>query len=379
MRIELKRRINVQAFEVLATFAFPEDRTEILSLLQMANSMGSLNGERVVDRKQGLLPGRPKVMGTRLLNMAVSMDLLEVNRGTYVLTEFGRENLENESVFVPEKSTWTVWVADDPLIPASVIHVERHKEGRPDKNRRDTQVLPGTLLALNDTKVELLRPHHTNDTQMRIKRIEEKGRSSSVTTELELTLLSDVGQETILRVNGSLGTGKSNKINRRIPFDAPPHSELFTMLMNLGDHANDWHPQESVLSVSFRDLNYNERQHHTKRMHVKKPQLEGLGKFNTVELLDIPLKPRGDQDAREWAEWEFWNNLTTHPWDTEIASRWIGISERFTLPTRGLAHPPTVAERINHLLGLGIEKMKVKDLTQLRMCQAVRDIGGELA
>ena len=379
MRIELKRRIKVQAFEVLATFAFPEDRTEILSLLQMANSMGSLNGERVVDRKQGLLPGRPKVMGTRLLNMAVSMDLLEVNRGTYVLTEFGRENLENESVFVPEKSTWTVWVADDPLIPASVIHVERHKEGRPDKNRMDTQVLPGTLLSLNDTKVELLRPHHTNDTQMRIKRIEEKGRSSSVTTELELTLLADVGQETILRVNGSLGTGKSNKINRRIPFDAPPHSELFTMLIHLSDYANDWHTEESVLSVSFRDLNNNERQHHTKRMHVKKPHLEGLGKFNTVELLDIPLKPRGDQDAREWAEWEFWNNLTTHPWDTEIASRWIGISERFTLPTRGLAHPPTVAERINDLLGLGVDNMKVKELTQLRMCQAVRDIGGEPA
>lgn len=379
MRIELKRRIKVQAFEVLATFAFPEDRTEILSLLQMANSMGALNGERVVDRKQGLLPGRPKVMGTRLLNMAVSMDLLEVNRGRYVLTEFGRENLENESVFVPEKSTWTVWVADDPLIPASVIHVERHKEGRPDKNRKDTQALPATLLALNDTKVELLRPHHTRDTQMRIKRIEEKGRSSSVTTELELTLLADVGQETILRVNGALGTGKSNEINRIIPFDAPPHSQLFTMLLDQSDYANDWHPEESVLSASFADLNNNERQNHTKRMHVKEPQLERLGRFNTVELIDIPLKPRGNLDAREWAEWEFWNNLTTHPWDTEIASGWIGISERFTLPSRGLAHPPTAAERINDLLGLGIENMKVKDLTQLRMCQAVVDIGGEPA
>jgi len=379
MRIELKRRIKVQAFEVLATFAFPEDRTEILSLLQMANSMGSLNGERVVDRKQGLLPGRPKVMGTRLLNMAVSMDLLDVNRGTYVLTEFGRQNLENESVFVPEKSTWTVWVADDPLIPTSVIHVERHKEGRPDKNRRDTQVLPAPLLALNDTKVELLRPHHTKDTYMRIKRIEGKGRISNDKTELEIILIADVGQETILRVNGTLGTGKSNKINRRIPFDAPTHSQLFTMLMHQGNYADDWHPEESVLSASFTDLTDNERQNHTKRMHVKKPQLEELGKFSTVELIDIPLKPRGDQDAREWAEWEFWNNLTTHAWDTEIASRWIGISERFTLPSRGLAHPPTVAERINDLLRLGIENMKVKDLTQLRMCQAVRDIGGEPA
>jgi hypothetical protein len=28
---------------------------------------------------------------------------------------------------------------------------------------------------------------------------------------------------------------------------------------------------------------------------------------------------------------------------------------------------------------LGIDNMKVKELTQLRMCQAVRDIGGEPA
>lgn len=380
MRIELKRRIKVQAFEVLATFAFPEDRSEILSLLQMANSMGSLNGERVVHQQQGLLPGRPKVMGTRLLNMAVSMDLLSANRGgTYVLTEFGRDNLENETVFIPEKATWTVWVANDPLIPASVIHVERHTEGRPNKGRKDTQELPASLLAMNETKVELLRPHHTNDTYMRIKRIERMGRLSDSKTELEITLLADVGQETILRVNGTLGTGKTNEINRRIPFDAPPHSQLFTMLMDQSNHADDWNVEESVLSVSFTDLNDNERQNHTKRMNVKKPRLDGLGRFNTVELRDIPLKPRGDQDAREWAEWEFWNNLTTHPWDTEIASRWVGISERFTLPNRGLAHPPTVAERINDLRGLGIKNMKVKDLTQLRMCQAVRDIGGEPA
>jgi hypothetical protein len=380
MRIELKRRIKVQAFEVLATFAFPEDRTEILSLLQMANSMGSLNGERVVHRQQGLLPGRPKVMGTRLLNMAVSMDLLDVNRGgAYVLTDFGRENLENETVFVPEKATWTVWVADDPLIPASVIHVERHTEGRPNKNRKDTQALPASLLALNDTKVELFRPHHTKDTYMRIKRIERMGRLSDAKTELEITLFADVGQETILRVSGTLGTGKSNEVSRRIPFEAPPHSELFTMLIDQSEYTKDWNPEESVLSVSFSELNNNERQNHTKRMHVKKPQLEGLGRFNTLELIDIPLKPRFDQDAREWAEWEFWNTLNTHPWDSEIASSWLGIAERFTLSSRGLAHPPTAAERINDLLGMGIENMKVKELTQLRMCQAVSDIGGEPA
>ena len=380
MRIELERKIKVQAYEVLATFAFPEDRTEILSLLQMADSMGSLNGGQVVDRQQGLLPGRPKVMGTRLLNMAVSMDLLEKTQGgSYVLTQFGHENLENQTVFVPEKATWTIWVTDEPFIPTSIIHLERHKEGWPDKNRSDTQQLPRSLRDLNDTMVELLHPHHTRDTRMRIKRIEEKGRLSKATADLEITLLADVGQESIVRVSGTLGTHKSNEVNRRIPFEAPPHKDLFRMLIEQSEYANDWNHQESVLSASFSDLDNNERQNHMKRMHVKKPLLEELGKFNTVELTDIPLKPRSNQDAREWAEWEFWTNLSSHPWDNTIASGWLGIAERFSLPARGLAYPPTVAERINTLLSIGIENMKLKQLTQLRMCQAVNDIGGDLA
>ena len=69
MRIEMNRKVDVVAYEVLATLAFPEDRTEVLSLLQMAEEFGSLTGDQVVDRRSGLLPGRPRVMGKRLLNM----------------------------------------------------------------------------------------------------------------------------------------------------------------------------------------------------------------------------------------------------------------------------------------------------------------------
>ena len=71
MRIEMSREIRVKAYEVVAKLAFPEDRTEVLSLLQMANRLGSLSASDIVDRRSGLLPGRPKVMGFRLLNMLV--------------------------------------------------------------------------------------------------------------------------------------------------------------------------------------------------------------------------------------------------------------------------------------------------------------------
>ena len=111
MRIEMNRKVEVVAYEVLATLAFPEDRTEVLSLLQMAEEFGSLTGDQVVDRRSGLLPGRPRVMGKRLLNMAADLDLLELGHGgRFNLTEYGHETLENEIVFVPEEASWTIWV-----------------------------------------------------------------------------------------------------------------------------------------------------------------------------------------------------------------------------------------------------------------------------
>ena len=115
MRIEVNRKVDVVAYEVLATLAFPEDRTEVLSLLQMAEEFGSLTGDQVVDRRSGLLPGRPRVMGKRLLNMAADLELLEGGHGgRFNLTEYGRETLENETVFVPEEASWTIWVTEDP-------------------------------------------------------------------------------------------------------------------------------------------------------------------------------------------------------------------------------------------------------------------------
>ena len=117
-----------------------------LSLLQMAEEFGSLTGEQVVDRRSGLLPGRPRVMGKRLLNMAADLELLEGGHsGRFNLTEYGSETLENETVFVPEEASWTIWVTEDPLFPTTILHVERHREGRSDRDRRGVQPLPSVV------------------------------------------------------------------------------------------------------------------------------------------------------------------------------------------------------------------------------------------
>ena len=164
MRIEMSREIRVKAYEVVAKLAFPEDRTEVLSLLQMANHLGSLSASDIVDRRSGLLPGRPKVMGFRLLNMLVDLGLLEnFHSKEFTLTEYGSEALENETIFIPEESSWKIWVTEDPLFPSHILHVERHMEGfAPKGSRAGVKQMPDFITDIEGANIKLIRTHHTD-------------------------------------------------------------------------------------------------------------------------------------------------------------------------------------------------------------------------
>ena len=104
VKIEMSRNVRIKVYDVIATISFPEERTEIISLLQMANQYDILSANRVVDKKVGLLPGRPSMMGSRLLHMAAGLGLLEQKRNdTYVMTDKGKDTLIDEEIFIPEE------------------------------------------------------------------------------------------------------------------------------------------------------------------------------------------------------------------------------------------------------------------------------------
>jgi hypothetical protein len=378
MRIEMSREIRIKAYEVVATLAFPEDRTEVLSILQMAANYEGLSGAQVVDKKRGLLPGRPEVMGTRLLNMAAGLDLLEqMNDRRFVITDFGRETLANETIFIPEESSWKIWVTEDSIFPSSILHVERHNEKFASHDSRVEQ-LPKFITDIKDTSIELLRTHHTDSAEFRIKEIKPKGRFSDSPPDLNLIIIADYGQETIARVKGVLGTGKSNNIDRRVDFEGPEHLELFTRLVNQSEFGPDWNEQKGVLNVVFAETNTEERRQHLKTIRIDTPNLEDLGEFNSVELKAIPLTPKTGYNAREWAKWDFWSDFSEQPWSNRIGEVWDGISARYELASHGLSSPPDISARVDALRSSMLaEQISVQEVVQLRRCQAVIDLGGD--
>lgn len=380
MRIEMSRKIRVEAYEVVAKLAFPEDRTEVLSLLQMANHLGSLSASDIIDRRSGLLPGRPKVMGFRLLNMLVDLGLLEnFHSKEFTLTEYGSEALENETIFIPEESSWKIWVTEDPLFPSNILHVERHKEGfAPKGSRAGVKQMPDFITDIEGANIKLIRTHHTDSVEVRIEEIKPNGRLSNSSADLNLIIIADYGQDTIARVKGKIGTGKGNQIDRIVGFEGPEHLELFTRLVNQSEFGPDWNENEGRLNVVFAEMNTAERRKHLKTIRIDTPNLEDLGEFNSVELKAIPLTPKTGYDAREWAKWDFWSDFSEQPWSNRIGEVWGGISARYELASHGLSSPPDISARIDALRSSMLEEqISAQEIVQLRRCQAVIDLGGE--
>ena len=376
----MSREVLIKVYEVIATISFPEERTEILSLLQMANQYDILSDNQVVDKKVGLLPGRPVVMGSRLLYMAAGLGLLEQTRnGDYRITDYGKEALVNEEIFVPEESAWKIWITEDPFFPSKFLHLERHNDKFQKNNKKREKVakIPNYISKINEVKVELLRTHHTGSNYIRIEKIKSYGRLSNQDVNLDLIITADIGKDTTARIRGKIGKGR-NHIDRSVPFEGPSHLDLFTHLVNQSDFGSDWNYNEGVLDISFAKTSIVERREHLKEIIVDNPILENLGKFKSVKLKNIPLKPKTGSDAREWAEWEFWNNLSEHPWPDIVGVVWNEISQRYGLKSHNLSSLPDISLRVDKLsLSMSEELISAKEIIQLRQCQAIIDIGGD--
>ena len=380
VKIEMSRNVRIKVYDVIATISFPEERTEIISLLQMANQYDILSANRVVDKKVGLLPGRPSMMGSRLLHMAAGLGLLEQKRNdTYVMTDKGKDTLIDEEIFIPEESAWKIWITEDPIFPSKILHLERHDDKfKHSKQQKKVQKIPNNILKIKDLKVELLRSHHTGSNDIRIEEIKPNGRLSDSDVSLDLVITADIGNDANARIQGKIGNGKGSQIDRLIPFEAPSHLELFTHLVNQSDFESDWNYDERVLEISFANASISERRDHLKEIIVDNPILEDLGKFKSVKLKNIPLKPKTGSDAREWAEWEFWNNLSEHPWPDIAEVVWNEISQRYGLKSYNLSSLPDISLRVDKLsLSMSEQLISAKEIIQLRQCQAIIDIGGD--
>lgn len=329
MEIELSRPVQVSCFHVVGEVGFATRRDDIRAIAQLGVELqgrltpGDLCGH--------LLGNRPPVVGLRLLELCERLGLVEWDwapRGherSARLTEQGREVAETGDVFVPQRGTWTIWVTDDPLVPAEerLLRLEPFKEpiAREDlKNERSIVELPAWVGEACEVQGV---PSWGEDRAVADIELEPKAEEVEPEAHIVVTVRLAPGEAPAVRLHGEVA-GRSN--DRVLP-DAPAPSFDRVWRACLGPRVTAWDGQK--LAVRFADLDDSERRAFEKPLRFPGLPLPSQPAFGAFEVRRVPLRPESHADASAWAHWILEHETLVYLRADEYRRRADEVSRRF--------------------------------------------------
>lgn len=303
--IALRRELELEQWHVKGTLAFATRRTWEPAVLKLACEQGHVSPRSVSGE---LLGGRTNV-ATRLVHICASLGLLEQQGDRWVATEAGKRAAETEMVFLPERGTWRVVVCRDSLLPSVVLGVEPRPDGSApeDRNRRQARAF--------EPVPDLLRPGLLATScvgrrgDVRLIDIAEKGergqeREGALSAHV---LVSETGVELSVR-------GKWDGQTTDSPLEPPnlDYQTVWHQLLRAVHLESAWDDDARALRVSFQNTIDAERVRMTRDLQVDRPELAGLGQFESVRVADVNLRPSSRDEASKWAKWRLLNSLGTY-------------------------------------------------------------------
>lgn len=302
LTIRLERRMAVVAWHVVGTIAFAVRRDWEPAVAALAAERGEIGA---TDVAEVLLNGQAPA-ARRLLAVAAQLGLLAVTaEDTYEVTEAGRAAAEAGDVLVPEAGTWTIWLAEDPLLSTPLVRVEPFAEPtaydedqarRRDEPRREMRALPP---ALTDLVGHVVSPGAGDG---RVLRIDDLGRQrvgEVVTSESAMKLVLSLGSDTARL--GLVGEIDGRRIDSELPAPALRGSEAWRVLLRGAGLLDRWNEQRAALEVGFDETADAERETLRRSVHLPAPALPGLGVFEATDVAAVALRPRTAKDATAWA------------------------------------------------------------------------------
>ncbi len=359
--IHLERTVEVFAFDALGTVAVGRKRPEFLAVARLAADLGgSLDGATLARELLGGL----SVAGSRVLDRAVSLGLLarDDNKGPARLSEAGAKALEAGVVLVPEERLWRFYTLADPLVDDALLHVAPVP---PTSAKDERDALQGAKRGGPPVDRKGDAPHET------LRAVAVRGRvwTSAASGELfdvhelaasgvraaggRLTLTLDFAPTAAptVAIRGQLHspTGAPTKVDRSLGSPsacrALSHEALWYELASRASgvpvaELREWRERAGalVLPTAFDDrLSESSRKTFRSSVAVPPMTLAGLGAFLATRLDDLPLVPRSDRDATEWAWWLQWSALD------RFATRPLLEEGRRKVLDRFPCHRPTLA------------------------------------
>lgn len=314
MEFPLSRPLEVFCYEVLAEVGQAEKRPEIQAVLLLAQENHGRVTPELVCRK--LLGGRPPVVGRTILQRCRALQLLEGSDEESILTEEGAQSVSEGEVFIPEKGKYRIWVTNDPLFTRPMLDLEpvqesglttdqaqeslqRRRVARASRENEPTNSRSAMADEAERLKGQVFRPSRPGAPRYRInfvgpQWVEVPDDRARQPTRITWTV-SDT-QSHPVQVDGAFQT-----------HDVEPPKFSFDQIWLgiLGDRAQDWKPAEkgTCLHVGFKEITDPERASFRWDMTFERPRIPDLGEFDPTEAAAVPVAPKRQQDANQWAAW----------------------------------------------------------------------------
>jgi hypothetical protein len=314
MEFPLSRPLEVFCYEVLAEVGLAEKRPEIQAVLLLAQENdGRVTPELVCSK---LLGGRPPVVGKTILQRCRALQLLEGNDEESILTDEGAQSVSEGEVFIPEKGKYRIWVTNDPLFTRPMLDLEPVQESELTKDqvqessqRRRVAPAPregepkASRRVMADKaewlKGQVFRPSRPGAPRYRINFVGP-----------EWVEVPDERARQPTRITWTVSDAQSHPVHVDGAFQThdiePPEVRFDEIWLGiLGDRAQDWKPTEkrTCLHVSFKEITDAERASFRWDMTFERPKIPDLGEFDPTEAGGVPVAPRSQKDADQWATW----------------------------------------------------------------------------
>ncbi len=361
MEVKLSRHLTVMVFDAKMQISRPQKRPDLTAILYRARENGK--GTNAIDLCKHLLNGRPDRVGQTLLKRCEELGLLQradderaydelPSPETYfVPTPEGEEAIRQHEVFMPEAGRFRIWVTNDPLLAANrLISINPVSEENPARKGTDTETtlpedLPPLITSLQGQIVVVPGNNHAQQ-RVRIDEISEQGiKVDSKVSVMADWIVSDTAIAT-LSVSGNLGVFKLN--NHQLPPPPYPWEKVWNQL--LGKSIHEWvkGSRGNVLLTDFADSSLSDKEKLTikRTLKFRKPSFHELGSFDDTQVDGIPLAPRTDKDAWEWAEWMLEQMVVHHIQGKEYQELVREVQDLFPDNKLILPDQPTLARRI---------------------------------
>ncbi len=345
MRIECKREIETQCYEVLMEIGMEEYRPDIISVLKLAEERGGIVSPKEIS--DHLLGKRPESVGEQIIIRLQDYGLLE-GFGQYnpmggrarnaSLTDLGRETASEDFVMMPERAIYRIWITDDPLVPNGMVAIERIKATRLKddinglRNHENGNGSSDELVSMDKIRFIEGSKHRilmgTDDfpagSNVHIFKLEDKGRKAEGATVKPEALL-EIKPDGMISLNIGMG-------NNKISLTAPRISQE-DIIREVAYALNSTWTGEFI-DADFSSLdkdarkNFMIRKHGPRELPIGTVDNEDLDRFS-VTVHAVPVDTTDIDMAEEWALWLLKENIHGYLTTGEYSDLVKEVSQRF--------------------------------------------------